>query len=191
MIQVSRNVLVPQSFTQKTFFASGVVPFVKKTSTMTCKPIAIGYHLYDTFTLRRKSISNYQKYHIYKKIDIITYGSAEEQYMQIVPFLESIREKCKDTRIFLKFFLNKTSSVFSLRFCAVSVIPGYSVQRHKYTSNTPSHEKNVKYTDSSFLTGNFCGSLCNLVASFTDDAIFFDVFSIDAENETHNFHNFF
>ena len=90
----------------------------------------------------------------------------------------------------MKVFHNKNSSQFSLRFGAVSVIPGYSVRRHSYCTSNSSHEKNVKCTDASFLTGKYRGSLCDMVAPFTDNEIILDVFSIDAENEIHNSQTF-
>ena len=114
---------------------------------------SITSYLTDNLKMSNDSLSYHSMYRTKSYIKYRTFGTILEQYATIIPFLESIRIIDPDTRIFLKVFANNDVSLsskktyflkeesssstsecinFSLRFEAVSIIPGSSVRRMKF-----------------------------------------------------------
>ena len=113
--------------------------------------------LSDNLKVSKESLPYQSMYRTKSHIKYHTFGTAQEQYAKIIPFLESIRMIDTDTRIFLKVFANNDSSTssktsyfhkefssstskcinFSLRFGAISIIPSSSIRRMKLYEKNP------------------------------------------------------
>lgn len=167
---------------------------------------SIACYLSDNLKISKESFPYQSMYRTIGHIKYRTFGTPQEQYAKIIPFLETIRMIDSDTRIFLKVFANNDSSTssttsyfqkeslsntsksisFSLRFGAISIIPGSSVRRMKFYEKNPSYELNTKQYDATFCNDVFRGCSHDVIYPLQDKEHIVDSFTKDAENESHN-----